>query len=436
MSYYNLFSETTRTNVEKKRLHTKVFSENGILDTWTRFYDGKDLLRIAINFETIVDSLTAFSIISQFDFNFPDFDFSNFEFEIKLPSIEDILRGKYIELEKIDFHESFRKYMREVERTEIPETTIDRSTLVNYTIEDPYKEAFQEYIYPIAKYGVTRYDESLYGPSINVKKITQDSKKTWYDAKYETASEKMMDYKEFVDDIVKRRRIIKKAVEDAIFVDTWILDFSKFSEVEGEDNVIEVDGVGKVKMKYIDEVVTRMGERREDYVLKLDYSRLPSEETRKQNIIKHRLYEYINWRARRTYDRFLSPVSKSILSKTPTERRTFYKHRSIEWYGETRSIMKFIREMVYRYLRNYDIDAFTRRHYVSACLEYVFSVLDTGRTDKKFKTEMSDEDIKKYILDKYETQGLNRQILENLLEVADTWRPALRKLAEKQLIPI
>ena len=326
--------------------------------------------------------------------------------------------------------------MREVERTEIPETTIDRSTLVNYTIEDPYKEAFQEYIYPIAKYGVTRYDESLYGPSINVKKITQDSKKTWYDAKYETASEKMMDYKEFVDDIVKRRRIIKKAVEDAIFVDTWILDFSKFSEVEGEDNVIEVDGVGKVKMKYIDEVVTRMGERREDYVLKLDYSRLPSEETRKQNIIKHRLYEYINWRARRTYDRFLSPVSKSVLSKSPTERRTFYKHRSIEWYGETRCIMKFIREMVYRYLRNYDIDAFTRRHYVSACLEYVFSVLDTGRTDKKFKTEMSDEDIKKYILDKYETQGLNRQILENLLEVADTWRPALRKLAEKQLIPI
>ncbi len=431
MSFYKLFGEKHDLDSQKHKLHAKVFSEDGIVDSWGRLFDLEELLNINVNFNILVDGLLSLSFSQLFDINLPDFDNWNVDFNVELPTKEDIEKGKFIKLPKLDFHKSFRQFMKEIENKEIPEEKIDRDTLIKYIFKEEVRGAVKEDIIPVGKYDETRYGECVFAPIDFIPKNLFESKRKWFTQKGKEISQKVSEYKEWNDLLIAKRKIIETAIKKQIFCDCWILDFSEFGEEDEEGRgIIEVEGVGVVKADNISEIVLNMREEREDAVLILDVTRLDAEDNTgtKTDYILSRFFDFIEWRSRRVLDRFLSPVQSAILSRTGEEKRDYHKHRSILKYGVTRQIIRNIRRWVRDSLYNIVDNQFEINKYCNLVIEYVFSSYEGHRVEKKWKEKLSDEEIRKYILTKAEAQGLNTQILSNLLEGAQIWKKQLEKL--------
>mgnify|MGYP000144317431 CR=1 FL=1 len=450
MSFYNLFGTTYDINKQKEKLHSKSFSEDGVVTTWERMFDVEGILNRDVSRTLISDFLTTLSEISLFDIDFSFFDNINLDFHFELPSFEDVLRGKFISVVEEDFTESFKKYMNNVERISVPEEVIDRDATIKYFFPEEVQEVLKTDKIEIAKYGISRYDESVYGPSVTVNQSFQIARKRmgihiwskWQKpmpiplspvffknpANTGNSDPKGMfnENPEFFSDIVLKRHIIDTCIKKGVFMDAWILDYSEFSEIDEEGRaVIEVDGLGELHINNLMEIV--IGEQPTDpeAVLVLDLGRLGGDET--VNYVHERVARFIDWRINSIIDRFLSSTTPTIFSRTGEEKKDAHKHRSILRYGEARYMIRQIRSWVKRVLSNHDLSIWDINAYASLVIEYVFSAWEGHRATKKFKEEMEKEELKEYLLNKAELLGLNRDILNNLLEGADIWRQAIVK---------
>jgi hypothetical protein len=122
---------------------------------------------------------------------------------------------------------------------------------------------------------------------------------------------------------------------------------------------------------------------------------------------------------------FVSPVSGLVFSVPLEQRESVPRSPRITVYGTHRHAQEELRKLVRTLLP--DADIFTQNKYYLAALEVAYKNRIVHARLRKWKQMVSEDRFHELWLQKWESMGLNRDILEALYERVVSWRKLLEQ---------
>jgi hypothetical protein len=142
---------------------------------------------------------------------------------------------------------------------------------------------------------------------------------------------------------------------------------------------------------------------------------------------------YAWWRAMKQKELFVSPVSGLVFSVPLEQRESVPRSPRITVYGTHRHAQEELRKLVRTLLP--DADIFTQNKYYLAALEVAYKNRIVHARLRRWKQMVSEDRFHELWLQKWESMGLNRDVLEALYERVVSWRKLLeQEVREKPLV--
>jgi len=425
---YSLFSDVKKTDREKRKEHAKLWSEAGLDTLYDRFLQVSEILNFDLNWLSLTEMFTALSLSVDFELGLREFDTFNLEFKLDLPSLDELLKGIWTHIEPLTVDDVYRDFKKFYEGIELPiDFTLDYTNTVNEFLKRKIPRGGVEF----ARYGISRYDESVYAPEGATEKYPNTLVpliKSSSRPKHIVEMLKAYGIKEeVIDAYLNRITLLQKSLENGFFLGFNILGFSKFPPREGEYAVIKITDEVKLKIKTLDQAF--MG-----FILGVSRLGVDRFTSRKTSIFTRRAGYFAYFRALLQKRRFVSPLSILVHKEKYFGMREVARSRRALRYGMMRNIQYLIRGMIKNYLKNKITDPFELNKYVLAGTEIAFKDYTRHKGIRSWKLRYTDEEFKQMWLEKWVAMGLNRNILEEIYGKVILWKDQLKRLLQKNLI--
>jgi len=430
---------------QKYKYHKKVLSGSAVDVGFQRIRDIYPYLQQISAEYTLFFNFLNISSIYTLGLNPSELEPLNIDFEIELPSLEEYLEGIKIKIEPIEFPEAFKEFELEEFQIEIPPLS---------TIEELTPEIIiKPFVLPAIEtekrklvIGVTKYGEGYVDPPL-VREFLRSTyymllKKRFYlplVRNYIDEFCKVLNIETpIIETLYNRAVLLHQALYEGFVLGYNVLGVSKLSRKEGDYYLIDVityrgDTV-TVRFRSLQELLWGfiLG------VTPLGYGLLlPREEIFKKRLSPRRgievrvLPEFVHWRYRRLLGRmFATPLAYSNYQRFK-EMYDYHASDRTGVFGELTADKYFIESVVASILDRYDVDKVRQVAYRKAVLQLIGYVKKRHRWGYKIFRYMDEETFKKWWIEHWVRQGLNKAILEELYERCRIWLKPMRRKWEE-----
>jgi len=416
-----------RIEEQKKKFYQKVQTYEALSLTFDRMMQVYEIIWLEASLYTIFTNFFLFAWGMDLTLDPSLFEYLLLDFDFELPSLEEFLRGISIKVSFVDLTEQFKRWYYEYYRELLPpEFQLDWNEAVKQFIKEVYQDNYVAGVYTPARFGVTKYDESVYWKEDLQKTIEGTIKQylgtTLQDEISNILSKGMMLKEEFVEELYDRSVLINAVIRNAPIMGFVICGYTPLCEEKEIHGVVY--GVVKVRLKDLGEV--------EIYFNSIDdvtyghlcgisrcgFSRVVPEN---ESLFSEKIFEFIAYRVRRIVERFSSPITSLLFSEGGRAVRGIPYARSTLTWGEKYMLRALIDSLVRSYLARYRLDPFTMNKYVTFVWDYVFSRVAKHRHHEVGLQRVSIDDYDKYMIEKWVRMNLDRNILISLINFIKTW---------------
>jgi len=412
-----------------------------------------DVLNFDLFWNNMIRLLSGLLTVSDFGVGLTDFDLFHANFRIRLPTLEELLRGIYIVIEPISLEWDFSEYVP-IDLGEFfdPSWSLDFAETMRWFFKtDDLPGIGIPYVADkVAYFDITKYGEGVYwkGPvfgtlgsnptpspataSALLPLSTYLSVNPWVIAQY---AEMLGNY-QLGKAVAMRVDFLQKALKNAFFLGFNMLGYTPIRSKEmqnGKEGVtvhVTVDG------KDVGIFVTTIDQITFGFILgvtPLGLGRFTPEEA--FTAFRSTAARYAWWRAMKQKENFVSAASRLVHTVPPEETTSIAKSPRILTYGVHRHAFEEIRGMVARVVARAvgETDPITLNKYALATIEAAYKDRIVHKWSRRWKARMDDESFKRIWLEKWTAMGLNTDVLEDLYERARLWRKVLER--EKRVKP-
>jgi hypothetical protein len=300
----------------------------------------------------------------------------------------------------------------------------------------------------IARFDITKYGEGVYYEGVFdvtrgsnpplaptqlsglISQSTYLSVTPWVVEQYAV----MLGNRQLGEAVAMRVDFLEKVLKDAFFLGFGILGYTPIRSkevkigqegvtvhltVDGEDIGIFVNSLDKITYGFI------LG------VTPLGLGRFTLSET--YTIFRNTAARYAWWRAMKQKELFVSPVSGLVFSVPLEQRESVPRSPRITVYGTHRHAQEELRKLVRTLLP--DTDIFTQNKYYLAALEVAYKNRIVHARLRRWKQMVSEDRFHELWLQKWESMGLNTNVLEEIYARVISWRkPLEQEVREKPLV--
>ena len=320
-------------------------------------------------------------------------------------------------------------------------TNIDLQGLLGpYGIELPPMR-WNVKFYMKAYYGISKYDESYYDPSVwqrafmNLAMYVVQQCYNYVGIRHETTaiSEAVGGYDAWYENMLGRIPLIMQLLINNLVCGFWILGLSRLSQLRKTPKGAITSGLFvtrdlkyiEVKARHLLEVV--LAPICGHWVCGFNY--VISEDPKKNRFIIPETYpEKIRQQVREQDIRFVYNLTGiKLLTWKP-----FYKEERVHTYAEKVINMHIVEHIVDNILRKYEVDPIKRMAYYDFARELLFGRYKSHRPAKRAFYLLSEDKFVNYLFEKYVKMGLDPNILKEIynrliLYARNIWRRLPRK---------
>jgi hypothetical protein len=436
---------------QKQKLLQKTLGDQAPEITQRRMIAISDVLNFDLFWNNMLRLLAGLLTASDFGIGLTDFDLFHANFRIRLPTLEELLSGIFIGIESVGLEFDFSEYVQfDLGLYFDPSWKLDfLQTLIWFykTWETPAIGA-PSLLSLIARFDITKYGEGVYykgsidvtrgsNPSLTstqlsslISQSTYLSVTPWVVEQYAV----MLGNRQLGKAYAMRIDFLEKVLKDAFFLGFGMLGYTPIRSkevrdgqegvtvhltVDSEDIGIFVNSLDKITYGFI------LG------VTPLGLGRFTPPET--YTIFRNTAARYAWWRAMKQKELFVSPASGLVFSVPLEQRESLPRSPRVTVYGTHRHAQEELRKLVRTLLP--DADIFTQNKYYLAALEVAYKNRIVHARLRKWKQMVAEDHFRDLWLRKWESMGLNRDVLEALYERVVSWRkPLEQERREKPLV--
>jgi hypothetical protein len=390
-----------------------------------RMANAGEYLRQDIMFYQLIESVLAAYLAIGTGKGWNEFDIFNWNWSISLPTIEQLLEGQYAIVINIDVNDLFRDFASIEWGYELPEDfVLNFSNMLPFFFLININPQVVYWIIGIGVYGQSHYNYALYfspnyeqlpptpwgvvyWPSSVVASVPQLSVNPTVVAQWA----EMFGSKLLAEYLALKVDMLEQILLGAFFLSFNMLNLSVFLPKSYFDSVEGIKFSFKQGYKLFIPSI--------DFLLfgfYLNVSRLGID--RLMNLTDRVMAEAVTkfgyYRGLIQLNLFQSPWSGVLFRKTEVEMENFHIHRSVQRYAVHAYNIQLLVKRLYRKLDSYGINQFDKFKYRLAMLDLVYRLRIGHKRSKEWKTELSDDEFYRMWLSKWETQGLNTSILQEI----------------------
>jgi len=424
--------------VQKQKLFAKVLTREGTETTIKRMQQINDILNFNTWWLSILETLTGLWFTPQFGFGLTEFDIFHIDFDFELPSLDDLLKGIYIKINTLSLEEIFRDFLKIDFNIDFPEgQLLDFGNTLYYFFKDPFLTGIAQPFICDCIYGESYYGKCcyynpqryiyLYRPSqfdqlsgtlqtIGQMSVNPQVLAQWTD---------LIGNRTIAEVVVQKVDMLEKLMNNAFFLGFSILGHSIFAPREYKYNTY------CARVSFSDEVtmcLPSIDAITFGFILDqslLDVDRLIDPTTTGYKSTASRFAYYRMLRQKR---RFQSPISGLVFMHRYQAMQSPHKNPSILKYATHRFNIRMIRERIKRKLIRRGMNVFDVNKYVMATIDLVYRKRIGHKRIKQWKAKLSEDEFKQLWLDKWVTQGLNKDLLLELYGEYITWVERVKDL--------
>jgi len=306
-------------------------------------------------------------------------------------------------------------------KIEIPEIEIE--------IPPPEHPEFNLGGYQKAVYGKSPYDRSYYDPPQLVEAlkklfmyiITQGFKYTKSHVDYRSIAQSLGISEDLVRDYMMRVDFLMRVFTEQIICGFWICGMSKLSKTErvwlwsGDADVLKYTAVTP-DFEYLDPDSANSFEPAFAPICGFwicGFGRsVPRGRIIYRPVLPKEFTEWVDSNVLSQLDRFVFNLTGFKL----WEPVKYYESRKVIRYGEKMTLMYMIEEIVKNMLTTVNVDPIKIQSYVNAIWEFIFGKVKKHRPCKQGFKYVTDEEWKRYIVEKWRKAGLDVNVLNQLIE--------------------
>ena len=363
-----------------------------------------------------------------FDFDLWELEPLNLEFEWRFPTIEEWLKGVSIVIEKLTPEELAIVF---------PELAVSVEEFIEANIKEEYQKSIEETRVEKCYWGVSKYGQCYVDPrpvrefirttvALMIKKHPSMVHRRLLLETLAKALNIDLGVARYVHD---RLAMVMDAHRDCFILDYGVLDASRLCESYELDPRMGVAHYVNIDNQVVSVGFKNLADVQYGCILDvtpLDLCFLTPEE----DIYKHSPEPYVaslEEKLRRFRDRLgLSPLAISNYV-TGEEAADYTRCERTELWGELMGMRYTVEMIVKNFIdRNVpNLDIFTRRRYVTAVLQLIGHVGKRHKWGYRVFRIMGDEELKRWWIDYWSQQGLDRGVLEKLWSLIAPLLPAI-----------
>jgi hypothetical protein len=410
-----------------------------------------DILNFDLFWNNMLRLLAGLLSVSDFGVGLNAFDLFYANFRIRLPTLDELLSGIYIVIEPVSLEFDFSEYVKfDLGLYFDPSWSLDFPLTLEwfFKIDEMPGFAFPEAIPIIARFDVTKYGEGVYceeiidatrglNPSLTpaqlsgfISQTTYLSVTPWVVEQYAV----LLGNRQLGEAVAMRVDFLEKVLKDAFFLGFGMLGFTPIRSKEVKDGLEGVTVHVTVDGREVGIFVNSLDKITYGFILgvtPLGLGRFTPPET--YTIFRSTAARYAWWRAMKQKELFVSPVSGLVFSVPLEQRESVPRSPRITVYGTHRHAQEELRKLVRTLLP--DADIFTQNKYYLAALEVAYKNRIVHARLRRWKQMVSEDRFHELWLQKWESMGLNRDVLEALYERVVSWRKLLeQEVREKPLV--
>jgi len=409
----------------KKKYHEKVLSDDGIYTTWLRNLKAAPLFAEYAWLQISVFDLNELGLGLIHNILPIEYEPYIIDFQYETPTVDETLQGIWAKFRPVRF-----------------DVLYTWMTDFRFYVMENFKEKYQPDILVMmpekAKYGVTMYARGVYDPIV----AREFLRGTFHrlrlmrtpDVSWKVIMQQIvetLDITRVTDKHIYNRLVMLFSAQTNAFVlGLSLLGKAYLTKTEGDYGVIPIidadNNVYDMKFRTLDHLqmgfilgITPLGmglllPKESIYKLRDGYKNPPIIEVLVNKILGmiHRIS--------------LSTWAYTNYNK-PEEMADYHKSERTNQYDLLQSQRRMIEDWVTARIPPEEANAVKVRQYQNAVLQLVCWKAKRHKWGFKAWESMTDDDFKKWWLDHWSTQGLNRQVLENLHEGAKRWIPYIRE---------
>jgi hypothetical protein len=428
---------------QKQKLLQKTLGDQAPEITQRRMIAISDILNFDLFWNNMLRLLAGLLTVSDFGAGLTDFDIFHANFRIRLPTLEELLQGVFIGIEPVSLEFDFSEYVKlDLGLYFDPSWSLDFPQTLKwfFKFEETPAIAFPEANPIIARFDVTKYGEGVYceevltvtlgsNPPVGAGLLKGTVAQTYFLSVTPWVVEQyavMLGNYQLGKAYAMRIDFLEKVLKDAFFLGFGMLGYTPIRSkevkdgqegvtvhltVDGRDVGVFVNSLDKITYGFI------LG------VTPLGLGRFTPSEM--YTIFRNTAARYAWWRAMKQKELFVSPVSGLVFSVPLEQRESVPRSPRITVYGTHRYAQEELRKLVRTLLS--DADIFTQNKYYLAALEVAYKNRIVHARSRMWKQAVSEDQFRDLWLRKWESMGLNRDILEALYERVISWRKPLEQ---------
>jgi len=395
-----------------------------------------------LNFDSIwlqfMELNLALTMSANFGLGLTGFDIFQVDFNFELPSIEELLQGINIKVFEVDLESIFREFMNFEFNIEFPvDEILDYFNTLKYFFKLDMFPGISGGYSPCCKYGEGRFGFcAYYDPTLTVRippttatpgqnSLLQTVAQSSLNPQVLTQWTTLLGNENLARALLTKMDYTEQILENAFFLGLNMLGYSQFAPRSYQDGVEGVymtfsDGttlfISSVDTIFFGFILGKS-------LLGLDRF-VPPGATAFTSVGPRFAY----YRAMRQKARFQSRASALVWRRRWEEMQSVHRSRAILKYATHRFNIQMLRRKVKNMLRHHVTNPFDLNKYVIATVDLVYRKRVGHKKAKEWKSKLTDEEFKEMWLDKWEAQGLNRNLLQQIYGEFITWVDVVRKL--------
>lgn len=413
----------------KQKYHAKVLSSDALYINWLRALDTEGLLPwyVWLMIPEFTYAGLAFSIL--FDIDPSEIIPANWDFDVELPDLDELLQGILAEINKLDW-------------SEIYEMLKNLEEYIRQNFEDQYADQILEHRNRKARYSYTKFNQSYYDPPVIREALRATFFKLWNE-RYT-----LEQIKRDIDAMAESLKISPGAAQ---------LIFNKISQVFYAQPSAMILGYGVLGRSFLGEPVGEAGERLAKLRMvthelelaewggkTLDHAQmglvlglvplgygflLPPESVMKKPILPEKylpLTQYVYERGSKNIHKMSwNPFTFGNYNR-PEEQQDYRKSERADQYMSLQLIRYQVERIVDPLIRQHESNPVKIRMYKNAALQLLSLPAKRHRWGYEAFRAMTEDELVDWWIRHWEAQGLSRDVLKSIYERLKRWLPEWR----------
>jgi len=415
---------------QKQKYHAKVLSDGAIYANWLRSLDEQGIMPWYV--WLIIPEFTYSGIAFSLLFDIPPSEIVpvNWDFSVDLPDLDELMQGILAEINSFDWSKIY-EFLQDLEK------------LIKETIEEEFQESVEKSRPRKAVYGKTRYGRSYFDPPAVREAIRSTMFKLWVERM--TLEQLRRDFDSmknslglgdgFTQLLFNKISQVIYAQPSAMILGYGVLGRSFLGEPA------RLEPVREARLKMIDyflELVEWLGNTLDHAkiglvlgLVPLGYGfLLPPRSILKKPLPPKKLQpltDYVRSRGSALIEKFTWNAFTFANYNKPEERTDYRRSERADQYMSLQAIRYQIEQIVDPIIRKHTNNPVLIRMYKSAALNLVALPAKRHRWGYEAFKAMSEDELYRYWIQHWSSQGLNREVLNEIYERLKRWLPEWRR---------